>query len=58
MVTHPIDKAKKMVGLWTDDAKTLKQLSVITGKSQIELLHEALHVLAAGILNRPEEGEE
>jgi hypothetical protein len=37
-----IDKARKYIGIWTEDASRLKRLSQQTGRTQVELAHEAL----------------
>ena len=47
-----LNKARKQVTLWSDDADQLKALSDATGQSQIELLHQALQAFTNGILNR------
>jgi hypothetical protein len=41
----PIDKARKYIALWTEDAKRLKLMSLVTGRTQVELIHEGLTLL-------------
>lgn len=50
-----MNKAKKMIGIWTGDADALKELSHVTRRTQVELLHEAIHMLADSLLNREKE---
>jgi len=40
-----IDKARKMISAWAIDADRLKQLSEVTGSTQVELLHEAIRLV-------------
>jgi hypothetical protein len=40
-----IDKARKLVSIWGQDAKRLKRLSHVTERTQVELLHEAIAAL-------------
>ena len=40
-----IDKARKYIALWAEDADRLKRLSQATGKTQVALAHEALTAL-------------
>jgi predicted DNA-binding protein len=41
-----MDKARKLVSAWAITANRLRQLSETTGKTQVELLHEAIQLLA------------
>jgi predicted DNA-binding protein len=49
-----MDKARKMIALWAEDANRLKRLSDHTGRTQVELIHEAIVELER-ILNSEEE---
>jgi hypothetical protein len=40
-----IDKARKLVSVWAITANQLRQLSDSTGKTQVELMHEAIQLL-------------
>lgn len=40
-----IDKARKMISVWAVDADRLKQLSEVTGSTQVELVHEAIRLV-------------
>ena len=56
-----VNKARKHVSLWTDDADELKALSDATGRTQVQLLHEAILLRVAhahGVASFIEEAEE
>jgi predicted DNA-binding protein len=40
-----IDKARKAVALWAEDVTRLQRLSARTGRTQVELLHQAIKEL-------------
>jgi predicted DNA-binding protein len=40
-----IDKARKSVALWAEDVTRLQHLSARTGRTQVELLHQAIKEL-------------
>jgi predicted DNA-binding protein len=40
-----IDKARKAVSLWAEDVTRLQHLSARTGRTQVELLHQAIKEL-------------
>jgi predicted DNA-binding protein len=50
-----IDKARKYLALWAEDADRLKQLSQQTGRTQVELLHEAIGNLARYLVTKKEQ---
>jgi hypothetical protein len=44
-VMEKIDKARKAIALWAEDATRLQRLSARTGRTQVELLHQAIKEL-------------
>jgi predicted DNA-binding protein len=44
-MNEKIDKARKMISVWAVDADRLKQLSEVTGYTQVELVHEAIRLV-------------
>jgi predicted DNA-binding protein len=50
-----IDKARKYLALWGEDADRLKQLSQETGRTQVELLHEAILTLQRHLMAKKEQ---
>ena len=44
-MNEKIDKARKMISVWAVDADRLKQLSEVTGYTQVELIHEAMRLM-------------
>jgi predicted DNA-binding protein len=44
-MVEKIDKARKAVALWAEDVTRLQNLSARTGRTQVELLHQAIKEL-------------
>ena len=49
-----IDKARKYLAVWGEDADRLKALSQHTGRTQVELLHEAIIALEQHLVAKKE----
>jgi hypothetical protein len=52
------DKARKSIAAWGVTADLLKNLSEFTGRSQIELLHQAVNALAVEVSQDTTDDEE
>lgn len=47
---HPkIDKARKYVAIWGESANLLKDISTKTGRTQVELIYDAIRDLDAKV---------
>jgi predicted DNA-binding protein len=44
-MVEKIDKARKAIALWAEDATRLQRLSARTRRTQVELLHQAIKEL-------------
>jgi predicted DNA-binding protein len=53
-MVQKIDKARKSLALWAEDVTRLQHLSAATGKTQVELAHEAILELERQLTEREE----